>query len=145
MRKTIDILKFAAASQSDQINKMSNSIKVTATSRSNPTGLYTKTEMGGDHRVIPADDLHKVAAISPRNGLGMLSSSSRSSSSGLSSLKKGIPSTKPPKVTEGVMQDQLDASQFHNSLDRKNMAHQAFSGATESRRTLGLGSELKSI
>jgi len=144
MRKTTDILKLAATSMSDKLNSMANSVETPVVTRSNPTGLYVKTRMGGDQRRMPADMLHKIAAISPRTGISMLNKGSRSTS-GLSSLKKGIPSTKPPKVSEGIMQDQLDASQFHNSLDKKTMASQAFHGSAEMRRSPGLGSELKSI
>jgi hypothetical protein len=147
MYNSITMLKLAAASRTDQINRMANSVDIPIKSKQAPRGVYVKTEMQKDQVRLPAD-MHKVAAISARSGLSMLSKGSKSSSSlgsGISNSSSGSSGYgKNPKVTEGVMQEQLDSSQYRNSLDRKDYAQQGFFGASESKRAPGLASQLKS-
>jgi hypothetical protein len=138
MYKTMTILKLAAASKDDQLNSMANSIDIPVKSKQPPRGLYTKTELGKDQIRVPAD-MHKVAAVSQRTGLSMFSKSSKQSSMSSPGGK-----TKQSKVTDDNMQEQLDASQYKNSIDRKDFAHQGFFGASESKRAPGLGAMLKS-
>jgi len=133
------LTKIAARSKNDQINSMANSIDIPVKSKAPNRAIYTKTEFGKDQTRIPAD-INKVAAVSPRTGIEMMSKGT--SSTGKGNQWFGKNKSQNP-IEDSNMHGQLDSYQYRNSIDRKDAAGQGFVGASESKRTPGLGSELK--